>query len=78
MAHLKHGVLPENLRPDIVNLILRGEQNLEKNIEDKAPQMAMTVPVMKVLKFLLTRLNCMHEMKQLVWVVACIAFHGSF
>ena len=29
IAHLKQGVLPENLRPEIVNCILNGQKNLE-------------------------------------------------
>ena len=77
MAHLKHGVLPSNLRPDIVNLILNGQKNLDSK-KEKAPRMAMTIPIMKLLKLLLTKSKWSQEKKRLVWAVACLAFHGSF
>ena len=77
IAHLKQGVLPENLRPEIVNCILNGQKNLEID-NQKAPRLAMTLPVMKLLKTLLIKSSWPLEKKRLVWVVACMAFHGSF
>ena len=65
------------IRPEFVNSIIRGRQNQE-NIAEKAPRMAMTVPVMKLLKHLLTTAKMNHEKRRLIWTVACLAFHGSF
>ena len=55
MAHLKRGVFPTNLRPDIVSLILRGQKNIEMGQEYQAPRLAMTIPVMKLLRLLITK-----------------------
>ena len=73
IAHLKQGVFPGNLRPDIVEYILKGQANLEFN-KEKAPRMAMTIPVMKLLKLKLTKSNWPLEQKRGVWVIACLAF----
>ena len=47
IAHLRRGVLPENLRPEIVKSILKGREH--SDAIDKAPRLAMTLPVMKLL-----------------------------
>ena len=47
IVHLKKGVLPVNLRPDIVQAILKGHSH--NPINPKAPRLAMTIPVMKLL-----------------------------
>ena len=54
-VHLKHGVLPGNLRPDFVSSVIKGRGNEEAMRADKVPRMAMTLPVMRVLKALLSR-----------------------
>lgn len=77
VVHLKKGVFPGNLRPDIVNAIIKGRAH-EDCTKEKAPRMAMTIPVMKLLKLLLTKSRMCHEEKRLLWAVSCIAFHGSF
>ena len=76
VVHLKSGVLPGNLRPDLVQAILKGHSNCEA--PSKAPRLAMTIPVMKLFKRLLKMSNITHEKKRLLWAVSCIAFHGSF
>ena len=57
----------------MVKTILHGRQHQE-NTNEKA----MTIPVMKLLKFLLTKAKMNHGKRRLVWAVACLAFHGSF
>ena len=76
IVHLKNGVLPGNLRPDIVQAILKGHSN--NDFTQKPPRLAMTIPVMKLLKKLLTVSDMSLERKRLLWAISCIAFHGSF
>ena len=76
IVHLKNGVLPVNLRPDIVQAILKGHSH--NPINQKAPRLAMTIPVMKLLKKLLTISNMPIDKKRLFWTVCCMALHGSF
>ena len=76
VVNLKNGVLPNNLRPNLVQAILKGHQNQEP--KTKNPRLAMTIPVMKLLKKLLTLTNMTLEKKRLLWAISCIAFHGSF
>ena len=75
-VHLKRGILPGNLRPDIVNSILRGREQEES--KTKNPRLAMTIPILKLLKKLLSLGKLSLEMKRMVWVICCLAFHGSF
>ena len=78
MAHIKKGGMPPNLRPEMVSLILKGKANEEAMRPSKAPRLAVTVPVMRLLKALITRSNMELGKKRLLWVVSCLAFHGSF
>ena len=78
VAHLKHGVMPGNLRPAIVAAILRGKENGENMSAHKVPRLAMTIPVMKLLKALLAASKLALSRKRLVWAISCMAFHGSF
>ena len=75
-VHLKNGHFPGNLRPDIVNSIIRGRE--QEEAKKDAPRLAMTIPIMKLLKKLLTMSPLSLERKRLIWVVCCLAFHGSF
>ena len=75
-VHLKNGCLPKNLRPDIVNSIIKGRE--QEEIKDKVPRLAMTIPVLKLLKKLITMSEWSLERKRRMWVVCCLAFHGSF
>lgn len=77
VAHLKNGVLPPNLRPDIITAIIKGRQN-EASHKTQIPRMAMTIPVMKLLHFLLKQSNLPIQKKRLIWTVSTMAFHGSF
>ena len=54
VAHLKRGVFPSNLRPDIVNAVIKGRVNEDNLKRSKVPRMAMTITVMRMLKLLLT------------------------
>ena len=40
IVHLKNGVLPGNLRPDLINAILKGHSRIET--VQKSPRLAMT------------------------------------
>ena len=76
IVHLKNGYLPGNLRPELARAILRGHSKTKA--KEKAPRLPMTLPVMRLLKRLLTNSNLPISRKQLLWVVCCLAFHGSF
>ena len=76
MVHIKKGILPPNLRPEIVKSILSGHANDDKR--KQIPRLAMTTPIMELVKKLLTLSILPLEMKRLVWVISCLAFHGSF
>ena len=78
VAHLKHGVMPINLRPAIVAAILKGKENEENAAGNKIPRLAMTMSVMKLLKALLAASELALSKKRLVWAISCLAFHGSF
>ena len=75
VVHLKKGVMPRNLRPDLVKSILKGH---EQNNKLQIPRLAMTIPVMRLLRKLLADSKKTLEEKRLLWVVSCIALHGSF
>ena len=72
IIHLKNGVLPGNLRPDLVTAIIRG--HFQSQTKVKIPRL----PVMKLLKKLLTNSQMSMSKKRLLWTISCIAFHGSF
>jgi hypothetical protein len=76
-VHLKHGVFPPLLRPDIVQSIVKGTENLDM-LKKKKPRLAVTLPVLKLLKETVRRSRMTNEKKRLIWMVACLAFHGSF
>ena len=76
IVHLKNGVLPSNLRPDIIKAILRGRQQIESGT--KIPKLAMTIPVMRLLRKLIKMSNSTESKKRLTWAICCIAFNGSF
>ena len=76
IVHLKNGYLPGNLRPELARAILRGHS--QTKAKEKAPRLPMALPVMRLLKRLLTNSNLPISKKRLLWVVCCLAFHGSF
>ena len=78
VAHLKHGVMPGNLKPALVAAIIKGREHEEGKLNSKIPRLAMTIPVMKLLKALLTDSSMTLVKKRLLWAISCLAFHGSF
>ena len=76
IVHLKRGILPGNLRPDLVKAIVRG--HAQTHSKARIPRLPMTLPVMKLLKNLLTNSKMGMGKKRQLWAIACIAFHGSF
>ena len=76
VVHLKKGFWPSNLRPDLVKAIMKGHENEE--LKKRAPRLHMTIPVLKLLKKLLSMSKMSLSQKRLIWAVCCIAFHGSF
>ena len=73
-VHLRSGVLPGNLRPEIVGSIIKGRAHEEQQMPDKPPRLAMTLTVMDMLKFLIIASDIALEEKRLLWVVSCMAF----
>ena len=76
VIHLKKGVWPGSLRPDIVKSILEGHE--QEVLKPRIPRLAMTMPIMKLLKKLLTKSNMVLSTKRLIWAICCLALHGSF
>ena len=73
VAHLKQGVLPGHLRPAIVAAILKRKKNGENMWGNKVPWLAMTIPVMKLLKALLAASKLALIRKRMVWAISCLA-----
>ena len=48
LVHLNKQVMPRNLRPKIVKSIVKG--HAQKEVGNKTPRLAMTFPVMTLLK----------------------------
>ena len=76
VIHLKNGVLPPCLRPDVVQSVLKGlEHNGSKH---SIPRLPVTIPIMRLIKKKLTLSKMDLSKKRLLWAVSCIALHGSF
>ena len=56
-VNLLRGAQPGNLRPEIVMSVLRGRAMEENTVGLKAPMLAVTIPVLKLIKALLTKSN---------------------
>ena len=78
VAHLKQGVMPGNLKPALVAAVIKGKEHEEGKSETKIPRLAMSIPVMRLLKALLTQSSMALADKRLLWAISCMAFHGSF
>jgi hypothetical protein len=79
--HLVRGLEPPALRSSQVQLILKGQQNIdnEKRREGESRgRLPMTISLMKLLKEKIRRWGRDDETKLLVWAVATMAFHGAF
>jgi hypothetical protein len=77
LVHLKHGVFPTNLRPEIVKSIIKGKSNEDKMMQ-KTPKLAITSAIMRLIKYLITRSSKTLEQKRLMWAVSCCLLGGSF
>jgi hypothetical protein len=77
LVHLKHGVFPTNLRPKIVKSFIRGKSKEDKMMQ-KAPKLAITSAIMRLIEYLITRSSKTLEQKRLMWAVSCYLFGGSF
>jgi hypothetical protein len=79
--HLVRGMEPPALRSSQVQLILKGQQNIDsegkRGGRDKG-RLPMTISLMKLLKEKIRRWNKDDETKLLVWAVCTLAFHGAF
>ena len=62
MVHMRHGVPLVNLRPEIVQPIIKGRAN-KGSMNLKVLRMAMTTQVMRLLTFLLTNSSLQLEQK---------------
>ena len=79
--HMQKGYNVPALRPDIVNSVLTGleqMENVEKRLSGKAERLAVTPAVLKLIKHELTKKNWTLAKKRLIWAICLIAFHGSF
>ena len=50
----------------------------QSKVKSRVPRLPMTIPVMKLLKRLLSDSPMTQSRKRLLWAVSCLAFHGSF
>ena len=66
VAHLKHGVMSGNLKPALIAAIIKGKEHEEGKLNSKIPRLAMTIPVMKLLKALLMASNMTLAKKRLI------------
>ena len=81
MYHLAMGFDAPALRPAIVTLLLRGRENhddMQSKLDNKGKRIAVTVPVMKLLKRRIRKMEWSEARKRLVWAVSCICWNGSF
>ena len=69
------------LRPGIVKMILNGQNNLDKlieKIEGKSKRIAVTIPILKLIKKNLKKSNMSNIRKHLIWSTSTLAFTGGF
>ena len=79
--HLINGHENPMLRPGIVKLILNGQNNLDKlmeKIENKSNRVAVTIPILKLIKKKLLKSNLDNVRKHLIWSTSTLAFCGGF
>ena len=79
--HLINGHENPSLRPGIVKLILNGQSNLDKlleKIEGKSKRVAVTIPILKLIKKNLKKSNMSSIKKHLIWSTSTLAFTGGF
>ena len=79
--HLINGHEIPALRPGIVKLVLDGQNHLDKirdTLSDKSKRIAVTIPILKLLKKNLIKSDFEKDRKLLIWSVASLAFCGGF
>ena len=59
-------------------VILIGKVNEEAMKPTNTLRLAMTMPVMKILKSMLSKNEMYLEKKRLIWIVSTFPFHGTF
>ena len=47
-------------------------------LKNKPPRLALTLDIMELIHFELSRMSWEHSKKRLVWLVCCLCFSGSF
>jgi hypothetical protein len=79
--HVMRGLEAPVLRSNQVQLILKGQQNIDSERargSSSKERLPMTVTLMKLLKEKIRRWNKDDTTKLLVWTVCTLAFHGAF
>ena len=79
--HLINGFENPTLRPGIVKMILNGQNNLDKlkeKIEGKSKRIAVTIPILKLIKKNLKKSSMSNMRKNLIWSTSTLAFTGGF
>jgi hypothetical protein len=79
--HLINGHESPTLRPGIVKLILNGQNNMDKLMETlqaKRKRVAVTIPILKLIKKNLSKSNFDKVRKNLIWTTSTLAFTGGF
>ena len=81
MYHLMEGHYNVNLRPDIVNLMLTGAQNLDAiraRMSGKKTRQPVTWAILKQIRLRLSEIQGSKTWKTSIWLVSSLAFAGSF
>lgn len=79
--HLINGHESPALRPGIVKLILNGQNNMDKlmdTLQAKSKRVAVTIPILKLIKKNLSKSNFDKVRKNLIWTTSTLAFTGGF
>ena len=82
-VHIMKGLPAPKLREEIVRQALKGRQNMEAQENSKGNQagkkrLAMTIPLMKLLKEKIRTANMEAESKLMLWTVSSLLFFGAF
>ena len=82
-VHLMRGLPAPKLREEIVRQALKGRQNMEAQENSKEDmtvkkRLAMTIPLMKLLKEKIRTADMEAESKLMLWTVSSLLFFGAF
>ena len=81
LAHLKAGFSVPALKPEVVKAIIDGKaqsEKIEARLSQKAERLAVTPSTLKLLRHELQKSNWPLAKKRLTWLIATVAFNGSF